>query len=86
MADLIRGIATGEWVYTPTTKEIATKQGLLEAFEALRPQTLEWWKKITADRLTAVEDDGFGWGPPTANHTSTCVSWKWSHPPFTSDR
>jgi uncharacterized damage-inducible protein DinB len=39
----------------------------LEAFEAVRSQTLKWWEKITVDRLTAVEDDGFGWSPPTAN-------------------
>lgn len=64
---IVRGIATGEWVYAATTKEIATKEGLLEAFAALRSQTLAWWEKITADRLLAVEDDGFGWGPPTSN-------------------
>jgi uncharacterized damage-inducible protein DinB len=63
----VRGIATGEWVYSSTTKEIATKQGLLEAFEALRNQSLEWWPKITADRLTTVEDDGFGFGGAMAN-------------------
>lgn len=63
----LRGIATGEWVYAATTQEIATKEGLLEAFAALRSQTLAWWEQITADRLLAVEDDGFGWAPPSAN-------------------
>lgn len=63
----LHGTATGEWVYAPTTKEVSTKQGLLEAFEALRGQSLTWWEKITADRLLAVEDDGLGWGPPMPN-------------------
>lgn len=63
----LRGIATGEWVYAATTKEIATKEGLLEAFAALRSQTQAWWEKITIDRLLAVEDDGFGWMPPMTN-------------------
>jgi uncharacterized damage-inducible protein DinB len=63
----LRGIATGEWVYAATTKEIATKEGLLEAFGTLRTQTLAWWEKITTDRLLALADDGFGWGPPMVN-------------------
>lgn len=65
----VRGIATGEWVYGDTTNAVATKTGLLEAFAALRSQTVAWWEKITADRLLAVEDDGFGFWAPRANLT-----------------
>jgi uncharacterized damage-inducible protein DinB len=64
---IVRGMATGEWLYGTTSKEIATKEGLLEAFESLRSQTVEWWKKITAERLMAIQDDLDGWGPTTTN-------------------
>lgn len=63
----LRGIATGEWSYADTTQNVTTKQGLVEAYEELRSQTAEWWEKITAERLAAVEDDGFGFGPATEN-------------------
>jgi uncharacterized damage-inducible protein DinB len=63
----LRGIATNEWAYVDVTKEVATKQGLLDACNALRSQTQAWWKQITVDRLLAVADDGFGWGPPMPN-------------------
>lgn len=63
----IRGIATGEWVYSDSLKEINTKQGLLDACEAEHRQLLEWWPSVTAERLAAVEDDGFFGAGPTPN-------------------
>jgi uncharacterized damage-inducible protein DinB len=71
---LVRGTATGEWVYASATKDVTTKHGLVEAFAALRSQTLEWWEKITEDRLAAVEDDGFGWLPVRPNLTRVIYS------------
>lgn len=66
-AAYFRGIATGEWTYNDTVKEVNTKEGLLAACEASRRQLLEWWPKISAERLAAVEDDGFFGVGPTPN-------------------
>jgi uncharacterized damage-inducible protein DinB len=59
----VRGIATGEWAYNPAAFKAATTTGeLLAACEAVRRQTLEWWPRLTAERLLTVEKDPF-FGP-----------------------
>ncbi|HLN60398.1 MAG TPA: DinB family protein [Symbiobacteriaceae bacterium] len=59
----MRGIATGEWVWSPDEfKAITTARALLEACEAVRSQTLTWWPKLTVERMVTVEQDPF-FGP-----------------------
>lgn len=63
-AAYVRGIATGEWVWSPDEfKSITTAQALIEACEKVRRQTLAWWPQITMERLQAVEQDPFFGGP-----------------------
>jgi uncharacterized damage-inducible protein DinB len=59
----VRGSATGEWGYAAAYPEVTTKQGLLDACEAVAAQASEWWPKITAERLLNVEEDGLFGGP-----------------------
>lgn len=63
----VRGTATGQWEYVDVARDVSTKEGLLEAFAAVQDETRQWWDAITEERLLAVEDDGFGWGPPQSN-------------------
>ncbi len=65
--DNVRGFATGEWQFTFRGKEASTKQALLAAYEEVRLETRELWEHVTAERLTAVEDDGWGYAPPMPN-------------------
>lgn len=70
----VRGTATGEWAWTPVHKEITTKRGLLDACAAVGRQTLEWWPKVTAERLLTVEDDGlYGGAQSNLNRLIYCL-------------
>lgn len=56
----VKGIATGEWIYNPDAfKGITTAEGLVEACESVRRQTVALWPQITAARLATVEQDPF---------------------------
>lgn len=61
----VHGIATGEWVYQPA--EADTKEALLALAHEVREQTRQAWPKVTAERLLAVEVDGFFGDHPQAN-------------------
>ncbi|MGE5590589.1 MAG: DinB family protein [Bacillota bacterium] len=63
----VRGTATGQWEYVHVAKDASTKEELLQAFATLQKETQDWWDSITEERLFAVEDDRFGWGPPQPN-------------------
>lgn len=58
-AAYVRGIATGEWVYSPAYDQVSTKEDLLSACAAVRRQTLELWPRVTAERLQHEEADNF---------------------------
>lgn len=57
---LVRGVATGQWVFEPEQfAAVKNTSDLLNACEAVRRQTLAYWPSVSAERLAAVEPDPF---------------------------
>ncbi|MBS4173018.1 DinB family protein [Bacillus sp. FJAT-49736] len=55
----IRGVALGEWEYSPSFAGISTKEELLDGCHETKEDVQKWWSNITEERLYTVEKDPF---------------------------
>jgi uncharacterized damage-inducible protein DinB len=62
---VMNGLRSGRWAWEPAYTAFASKTDLLTTFEKVRKGTRETYPTLTAEKLQAVETDG--WGVQSSN-------------------